>query len=72
VTARTRFMSPEATMGDRPQTSYERSEHAVSSFRWRNVDRSSNSAARCQSAIATRGGVFRAEIYSPHRLGAVA
>ena len=40
----------------RPQTSYERSEHEVSSSRWRNVDRSSNSAARCRSATATRGG----------------
>jgi hypothetical protein len=38
-------MTPEATMGDRPQTSYERSEHAVSSFRWRNMDRSSNAVA---------------------------
>jgi Recombinase len=31
------------------QTSYERSVYAVSSFRWRNVGRSSNSAARCRS-----------------------
>ena len=33
----------------------ERSERAVSSFRWRNVDRSLSSAARCRSATATRG-----------------
>ena len=40
----------------RSQTSYERAGYAVSLFRWPNVDRSSNSAARCRCAIATRGG----------------
>lgn len=67
VTAKT--TSSEANMETRSQTDYEHLARAVFLFRWRGAGRSSNSAARCRSAIATRGGPFRSEIHPSNLLG---
>ena len=52
-------MSPEVLPWEHQSpTSYEGSVHAVSSFRWHNVDDHRTPHARCQCAIAKRGGDF--------------